>query len=67
MLFVDDCALDTDIVPPSRTTKVVSFKVTRFMRFFLSWLGRTPLYKRKVLNGCDVVKIVVLFIRTTNL
>ena len=33
-------ALDTEIAPPSKTTKVVSFKVTLFMRFVLSWLGR---------------------------
>ena len=41
-------ALDTLIAPPSKTTKVVSFKVTLFMRFVLSWLGRTYLNKRLV-------------------
>jgi hypothetical protein len=41
-------ALATVIAPPSKTTKVVSFKVTLFMRFVLSWLGRTYLNKRLV-------------------
>ena len=44
-------ALDTVIAPPSNITKAVSFKVTFFMRFDLSWLGRLTSISVKF-NGC---------------
>ena len=60
-------ALATLIAPPTNITRAVSFKVTFFMRFVLSWLGRLTSISVKFKGSITTVKIVVLFIQTNKL